>query len=318
MNAQEQINNYFSAPMSDYFIVSGTIDQTPTGSNAIWNFNSLTQTGSNTDTYANPTASDLANYPGTTQVLTITDNAMNANEVFYKIDGATLSLTGANNSDFTLDYNTDNALVGTYPFVYGNPGTTDPIAGTITTQGQTAAFTGTLMTEVDAYGALSLDVSGEGSYSGDVTRIKTEQMISFTIGIFPGTAEVTSYYYYKDVDGALVFRTSDIAVSVPGLGVDQTTPSREALITNTLSVTNNELAMNGVKLFPNPAEGFLNVRLPDEFPVQSIEIKDVNGRTVMFSLEKTGGIDVSPLAVGTYVVIVSTKNGSVIGKFIKK
>ncbi len=317
---QEPVNNYFSSPMSNYFIVSGTIDQSSTGANAVWNFNTLTQTANNTDTFAAPTAAELVDYPGTTQVLTITDNAMNTNVVFYKLDGVTLSLTGANNSDFNINYNADNALIGAYPLTYGNPSTTDAIAGTITTQGQTATFTGTFTTEVDAYGILGFDVVGEGSFSGGVTRVKTEQMISFTaLGIYPGTAEITSYNYYKDSDGALVFRTSDAIINIAGLGINQTTSSSEALITNTLSVTNNGLAINSVKIYPNPVEDFLNIKLDDEVSVRSVEIKDINGRTVLFSQRKIDNMDVSHLQTGFYLVIIFTKNSSITRrKFVKK
>lgn len=319
IHAQEPINNYFSLPMSDYLIVSGTIDQNPVGANTVWNFSTLTRIGSNTDAFTSPTATDLVDYPGTTQVLTITDNVMNTNEVFYKLDGATLSLTGGNNSDFTLDYNTDNALIGTYPLIYGDVATTDLIAGTITTQGQTVAFTGTLTVEADAYGTLSLDIVGEGSYGGDVTRIKTVQMISFTVsGIFPGTAEITSHNYYKDVDGALVFRTSDAVVSVPGLGINQISSSREALVTNTLSVANSESIINGIRFYPNPVKGFLNVHLYGESSIQSIEIIDVHGRTVLFSQERNSKIDVSKLETGAYFVIVTSKTSSVIRTLVKE
>lgn len=315
--SQAPVNNYFSEPMFQYALVTGTLDHTPTGANATWNFSSLTQTGTNTDTYAAPTAGELTDYPGTTEVLTITDNAMNTNQFFYKEETSTLSLTGASNADFTLNYNTDNALVGTYPMSFGDPATVDNIAGVLMAQGQSPTYTGTIDTEVDAYGTLTFDVTGQGSYSGSVTRIRTEQNVSFTIaGIFPGTGNLISYNYYKDADGALVFRTFEGVVAVPALSITETFSTAEALITNTLSVDNDELALNNIKIYPNPVDDVLNIDLGDNILIKSVNIVDINGRAVLTSTGST--INTSQLQSGFYIVRVDTEVGYVTRKFIKK
>ena len=316
--SQAPINNYFSEPMFQYAIVTGTIDHSPVGANASWNFGTLTQSGTNADTYAAPTAGELTDYPGTTEVLTITDNAMNENQFFYKVETSTLSLTGASNAEFTLNYNDDNALIGTYPLTYGDAATLDNIEGEITAQGQTADYTGTINTEVDAYGTLTFDVTGQGNYSGGVTRIKTEQNVSFTaLGIFPGTATLTTYNYYKDADGALVFRTSDGAVEVSGLGINETFSTSEALITNTLSTNEAEQSLTTLKLFPNPVGNILNIDLgKNNVNIESVNIMDLNGRTVLISKERV--INTSQLQSGFYAMRIDTEVGSVIKKFIKK
>lgn len=318
LNAQAPINDYFGDPVSQYAIVSGTVDESPTGANATWNFSGLTQVGTNTDTFAAPTAGESVSYPGTTQVLTITDGAMNTNQVFYELDGSTLSLIGASNSDFTLDYNTDNALIGTYPLTFGSPATNDAIAGTISAQGQTPNYTGTIVTEVDAYGTLSFDVAGQGSYSGPVTRIVTTQNIAFFVGgVFPGSVTVTSQYYYKDSDGALVFRTTNGNITIAIAGINQDFSSSEGLITNTLSMTDTVLDTNAIKLYPNPVEENLNIKLNDAFLIQSIVINDVNGRTVFISQNNIDQINTSKLQSGFYTISIITNRGSVSKKFIK-
>ena len=110
-------------------------------------------------------------------------------------------------------------------------------------------------------------------------------MISFTVlGIYPGTAEITSYNYYKDSDGTLVFRTSDAIVNVPGLGINQASSSREALMTNTLSVVDNGLAVNSVKLYPNPTSNSLSIAVKNEL-ILSVNIYAMNG-TEVYSLKK--------------------------------
>ncbi|WP_370001278.1 T9SS type A sorting domain-containing protein [Winogradskyella sp.] len=315
--SQAPINNYFSEPMSEYAIVTGTIDHSPTGASVIWNFTALTASGTNTDTYAAPTAGELTDYPGTTEVLTITDNAMNENQFFYKVETLTLSLTGASNAEFTLNYNDDNALVGTYPLTYGSPATVDNIAGQIMAQGQSPDYTGTIDTEVDAYGTLTFDVAGQGNYSGSVTRIRTEQNVSFTIaGFFPGTATIVSYNYYKDADGALVFRTSDGSVEVPGLAINETFSTSEALITNTLSVMDNEQVLSTVRLYPNPVEDILNIELGNDILIESVNIIDLNGRVVLTSTKNS--INTGQLQSGFYAIRIDTEVGSVTKKFIKR
>jgi hypothetical protein len=315
--AQVPINNYFSSPMSQYFIVDGAIDHSPTGANAVWSFGTLTQSGTSTDTFAAPTAGELADYPGTTEVLSITDGAMNVNQFFYEVDGSTLSLTGASNTEFTLNYNDDNALVGTYPLTFGTAATTDAIAGQLMAQGQTPNYTGTIENEVDAYGTLSFTVTGEGTYTGSVTRVRTEQNVSFSIaGVIPGTGNLITHNYYKDSDGALVFRTFEGAVVVSGLGVNETFLTSEALITNTLSTEDINQTQNVVKLYPNPVNDILNISVSDNLAIASVEIKDINGRTILTTTETS--INTSQLQSGLYVIAISTGEDTVIKKFIKK
>lgn len=321
--AQAPVNNYFSAPNSMYAIVSGTVNQTPTGANAVWNFGTLTQSGTNTDTFAAPTTQQLTDYPGTTQVLTISDGTTNT-QAFYKLTGSTLSLTGATNPEFTLDYNTDNALIGTYPLSFGSTSSPDAIAGNIMAEingsNITAAYTGTITTQVDAHGTLSFNVTGQGTYSGNVTRIQTNQTLNFTVfGFIPGTATVTAYNYYKDVDGALVFRTTEGIVNVgPPANINESFSTAEALITNTLSVNDNELVEQSLTLYPNPTDSVLNIKLEDISTVHSVKIIDVNGRIVFTSEKSTKSINVSALEAGFYLVNINTNKGLVTKKFIKK
>ncbi|WP_299128999.1 T9SS type A sorting domain-containing protein [uncultured Winogradskyella sp.] len=317
VNAQETITNYFSVPLSQYAIVSGSIDHSPAGANAIWTFTGLTASGTNTDAFAPPTTAESSAYPGTTEVLTITDEAMNENKAFYQVDGSTLSLIGASNAEFTIDYNSDNALLGTYPLSFGNAASVDAIAGQLMAQGQSPNYTGTITTEVEAFGILTFDVAGLGNFNEAVTRIKTEQNISFTIsGIFPGSVDIVSYNYYKDSDGALVFRSTEGTVVVNSLGVNDSFSTSEALITNTLSVDNTEERLESVKLYPNPVKDMLHIELPTNMVIESLTFIDVNGRTVLES--KNNIVNTNQLESGFYSVIINTEVGYTVRKFIKQ
>lgn len=317
--AQTPINNYFSLPMSQFAIVSGTINQTATGPNAVWSFGTVIQAGTNTDTFSAPTATQLTNYPGTTQVLLITDNVMNTSQGFYKTQGAMLFLTGASNTEFNLDYNTDNAFLGTYPLAYGSAAVVDAIAGTINAQGQSATYTGTITTQVDAYGVLSFEVPDLGAYNGNVTRIKSEQSINFSLfGVLLGTANIINYNYYKNEDKALVFRTSEGEISVPGAGINESFSSAEGLITNTLSINNLTINENAIKIYPNPSEALIHIKSNSNLAIQSVKIIDVNGKTILTVNNSSTAINVKDLQLGFYTIVIETENGLVFKKFIKK
>ena len=314
---QAPVNDYFGDAMNQYAVVTGTIDNTPTGMNATWNFSGLTQASTTTDTFAAPTPAELSDYPGTTQVLSTTDdNSLETTQVFHSLVGATLSLTGATNPEFVLDYNSDNALIGTYPLTFGSA-VNDAIAGTIVAQGQTANYSGTIDTEVDAYGTLSFDVTGLGSYSGSVTRITTTQNISFSVVIFPGTASITSYNYYDDADGSLVFRTSDGVVSVPGLAINETFAVAEGLITNTLSAGTIE-AQEAALLYPNPVDDRLYIEMSDLITIRSVRVIDNNGRVLLLSEKNNNSLDLSRLSPGFYTVLINTDTGEVLSKKLVK
>lgn len=319
MNAQAPITSYFSAPQSEYATVLGALNEVPSGPNVSWDFGTLNASGISVDTFSAPTASQLADYPGTTQVLTITDVDMNTNEAFFKVDGSNLFFTGGSNPLFTLDYNIDNAFIGSFPLSFGSsPSITDAISGQINTQDQSTTYTGIVMTQVDAYGSLNFDVVGQGAYNGSVTRIKSVQQLAFTIVVFPGTVSITTYNYYKDSDGDLVFRTSGGTVNIPGLGITQSFSSAEALITNTLSNDSYDMTEeDGFTIVPNPVNDVLKITLKKPSVISSIALFDIDGRTVLKQLNPNHTLTIATLQSGVYILSITTNLGTTRERFIK-
>lgn len=314
---QQPINNYFSAPLSEFAIVSNTIDHSTSGANAVWSFGTLTLAGTNNDSFAAPSATELTSYPGTTLVLTISGAA--SSQVFHKVTGSDLSLTGASNPEFTLNYNTDNALIGTYPLTYGNAAINDNIAGDITAEGLNTSYTGTINTEVDAHGTISFSVTGQGAYSGNVTRVISQQSIAFNFfGIAPGTATMTTINYYKNADGALVFRSTSGAINVSApFNVNETFSSNEALITNTLSVADATIAANSIQLYPNPVQETLYIKDVNNVQISTIQIIDISGRAVLTIKGNQNTINLSILQSGLYLVQLNTSEGVITRKILK-
>jgi len=325
--AQAPIAEFVNNTEKDYAIIDPTtpIDESSTGASVTWNFTSLSQVGTNTDTNTAPTSGELSMYPGTTEVLTITTSgAATGNKLFIRDNAGEISLTGAAQELFTLNF-TNNAALGTFPLGNGYSNA-DTVSGTFDGDANGTPVSGTFLgdfdTSVDAYGMLNLNDFGLGAYSGNVTRLKTELTISLVIAnIFDiGTVTQTSYFYYDDADGNLIFRTSTNVIDINAFGtvINETIRLYEALDRSTLGLNEIALASNDVKLFPNPTSDILNVKLSHSNTIKSINVVDLNGRTVLNIKDDFNTIDVSELQSGLYILNIETSNGYITKRFIKK
>jgi hypothetical protein len=313
--SQTPISNYDSAALSVYAVVSSGVptDHSPTGANATWTFNTLSQTATSSDDHVSPTAQELTDYPGTTSVA-ITTSGTSVSKVFTKDVANEISITGVEGEGLILNYITDNAQIGTFPLGYGYSNS-DAVAGTFSYDGAiTGTFTGTINCDVDAYGTLVLNDLGTGDFNGSVTRLKTVQNINLSAGFITGTVDQTSYYYYSAATGDLVFRSTTVVIASPV--VNSTDTVEERLLTSTLGVDEG-IVSSDVKLFPNPVSDKLNFNLTNDDFAHSIAIFDVNGREVINSKLSQNHLDVSVLKSGIYFVSLTTDKGIVNKKFIK-
>ena len=184
--SQSPIDDFVNSSEEDYAIIDSTtpLDESTTGASVTWNFLSLSQVGTNTDTNTAPTAGELSSYPNTTEVLTITTSgAATGTQLFIRNNSGEISLTGAAQELFTLSF-TDNATLGTFPLNYPYTNT-DTVSGDFSGDANgtsvTGIFSGDFETTVDAHGTLNQNDFGLGSYSGNVTRIQTVQAITLEI-----------------------------------------------------------------------------------------------------------------------------------------
>ncbi|WP_411893518.1 T9SS type A sorting domain-containing protein [Winogradskyella sp. A2] len=326
--AQAPINQFANSLETEYAIIDSTnpIDESTTGSELTWDFTTLSQIGTNTDTNVAPTPVDLSFYPNTTEVLNITTEGMPpiVSKIFIRDNSGEISLTGAEQgSDLTLVFN-DNATLGTFPLSF-NFSNSDPTSGEFTGNANgtnvVGTFSGTMNTNVDAYGTLNLNDFGLGAYSGDVTRLKTELNISLVVaGIFNiGTVDQINYYYYDDSDGSLVFRTSTNVIDIDFLGniVNETIILYEALDQSLLSIEDIGLNPNKLNLFPNPTSDILNFNLGNDVEVKNISVFDLKGRQINLKASSNNTIDVSELVSGLYIIRLKTDNGNFSKKFFK-
>ena len=323
--AQSTINNFFSTTGTNYAIVasSETIDQSATGENLVWNFNSLEKTGNTTDIHSSPTTGELTNYPGSTLLITI-DNTDNndENKLYIKESDNTVSITALTMPNMTLNYNTDNALLGSYPSNYEDT-TTDEISGdysyTLDGDTYTGEFSGDVVTTMDAHGTLSMNDLGQGAFSGEVTRMKSVQNIDLAYSVLGnvGTATITAFNYFDNTNGNLVFRSFRSKISVATLNIDQDIITYESRLGNSLGMPKSDFALKNIKINPNPVGDFLNISMEAHLTAKSIVITDTTGKEILkFSGNETSR-SVAQLPKGLYFISIITENRHLTSKFIK-
>src|SRR5690554_11177 len=318
---QTPINSFYSLPESSFAVVTSStaVDQSASGANLTWNFTNLSPVDTSLDTYSNPSNGELITYPGTTSVLTITENVTGASsKIFSRNVAGQVSLTAAESAGLLLNYASNNAVIGTFPLNYNSPNS-DAVAGTFNFDTYTGAFSGTINTIADAYGTLNINDLGEGAYSGAVTRLKIVQNLNLTYMIpNVGTVEQISYYYYDANDGTLIFRTSTVHVLVSLAGINETTTIMESFLSSPLSISNNQVTSTDIKLIPNPVEDVVNISINQNYPIRYATITDISGRRILTINESFASISVSNLQAGIYIANITTDNGVYTKKFLKK
>ena len=326
--SQSPISNLVNQTETIYAIIdsSNSLDENASGSDLIWNFTTLSQVGTNTDTNSSPTSEELSDYPNTTEVLTITssDTPPIENKLFIRDDSDEISLTGVTQgTNLSLEF-IDNATLGTFPlnFNYSNSDDTyGNFSGAYEGTNISGTFTGTLETDVDAYGTLTLNDFGSGAYNGNVTRLKTQLNISLNVTIINiGTASITNYYYYDDITGQLVFRTSTNIIDIDSFGtvINETVIVYEALNQNILNTDEHTHFNNTIHIFPNPATNLLKFDKPENIKIEKIKVSDLRGRIFEVPFDSIDTIDISNLLPGIYFIHIHTEANVYSQKIIKK
>lgn len=316
--AQAPITSYFTASTdpSVYDIVTSSVplDQTASGANLVWDFNQFTKVGESIDYISTPTDSEITTYPKSTIIV---GNV--ASVIYYSKESNVLSITALKNTDLELNYITNNAAIGNFPINYGYSNT-DTTAGTYIYGMYLGTFTGTITTSFDSYGTLNMNNTGNGPFNNAVSRLKTVQNISLNYGILTnvGTAIQTTYNYYDATNGSnsLIFRNTTVTVSVPLLGINQTSTQIERFVTMLLGTNENTLQSSFIQIIPNPIEDVLN--FTTNLKVYSINISDINGRVILESNAVNNVINLAHLQRGVYFITFNTDKGSQVRKMIKK
>lgn len=87
---------------------------------------------------------------------------------------------------------------------------------------------------------------------------------------------------------------------------------------NDYSGINLELR-NNFCIYPNPANDFLNISIPENFKTNSFSICDISGKLLLEEnyIEDSKEVDISDFDKGIYIIIFSSENEQFIKKFVK-
>ncbi|RZJ69796.1 T9SS type A sorting domain-containing protein [Flavobacterium sp.] len=283
------------------------IDPNATGYKTSWCFshfyvfNCNSQFNSNFNLAGDPTEGiSLAEFGVTNVKNHLHKNALHLES---RMIGATIDLNGTS-LPITVDY-TQPDVVYQFPITFNtNYTNTSALNVDFSTFGVDASIVGTTQrtNEVNGWGSL---VTPAGSYAS-VLKMKTTLVTDQTV-TYEGQATPTQ-------TTAVIYSWFDPAVGIPVLTATGTevggqfVPARVTYFGQSLRVSENSL--QDVSLYPNPTTGVLN--LSRDLSVDAIFVYDILGAKVGNSL------DLSDLSFGIYFVRVTTKDGSLTRKIVKK
>jgi hypothetical protein len=297
---------------------SNALPNTVTGNAVTWNITGVsTNTVSATNTYTVASAIPSASsYTGTTLV-----ESSATDTTFWKSTASTFEITGVKTAQFNLNYS-NTALAYQWPVTYTTSVSTDPVAGTLSAQGQSGTFTGTLNTIAD--GAGTLNINSTVSLS-NALRVKSVQNINFTLSsVIQGTITQTFYNYYHSSSKYPILSVQYVNVVVPAASINQTTTSVNLNSVIVLGI--NEKSMNNIifTAYPNPATENVSLHFVlTNTESYNVEVVNTLGQTVkqvaLNNLQPgmyNEQVDLSGLNKGIYFVKVKGTHAEGIQKII--
>ncbi|MGQ2983441.1 T9SS type A sorting domain-containing protein [Flavobacterium sp.] len=320
--AQAPIQAFYSAsviPEDDntthYLLVNPSApldhDTNGNGNNFVWNFNNLNVVTTTATSVMAPTAGDLANYPGTTMVVETITQGGNPTHYYLSDIGQGTNIKGAQTSQLILKYTT-GGLIGNFPMNFGEQ-MMGGVTGTFQGNGIEGTFTGTSLTNVDAFGTLTVNQGFAGPK--EVTRLTIQQFLTlYYMGVEVGTVNQTIYSYYSaDLVAGPVMRDITTHTVVAVAGIDQTQNSVEVYDQAT-NGANDHISLAKTFIAPNPVQDIMHIEGAAE--VGSVTITDVMGRTVVRG--QGNDVAVSQLPAGIYHVAVVAEGRSSTLKMVKQ
>lgn len=79
----------------------------------------------------------------------------------------------------------------------------------------------------------------------------------------------------------------------------------------------NDLKNSEIKIYPNPANEYLNIQLPDNEKISSVRVMDNFGRELILKKGQTRKIDISSLSKGAYIIRIDFEKNHYTTRFIK-
>ncbi|HQQ94794.1 MAG TPA: T9SS type A sorting domain-containing protein [Bacteroidia bacterium] len=270
-----------------------------TGLNKSWNLSSFANsTWTETTTYTT-----LASAPNYTQFTGATLAAMRGtnNYEFYKSSNNNWEYVGdmnpANNS--TMNLSSNSAVFYVWPVSFGNTNS-DLASGTMTDNATVFTMTGQVSYTASGTGTVTLP---GGAVYNNCLQVMQSVSVAMTSGTVVNVMTQISYQYFA---AGKKFPIAEIQYS------KQSGPSG---VTNdffatfdvgaiTAGLTENSYT-SGVRAYPVPSTGRLDLELPGNKQADQVEVYDLNAQLIM-SLEKQNSMDLSGLSTGVYMLVVKS------------
>lgn len=313
--AQTTITKAFNDPVVGNVVnnsqVVGTVNNTGTGAGVTYNNASLTGGPGVPMTYSTPTATEIASYPGST-----IKSSDGANTSYYKQSATKLELTGTVSPAATINFNAQNAVIMTYPLVFGNTAS-NQAKGTFTSTAASGLMKGTVAINADANGTLVL---GTNTYT-NILRVKITQNFNLyqstdTSYLFAiGTMTGTSYQYYSTISKFPLLSYSEGNVTVPLMSINQNSSEATAQSFTVLGTKDFKFVEDFI-IYPNPAQDVIIVKGKENSGLNAMVYSE-DGRLLKNTKLNDGKMDISTLKSGVYFLELQCKNTNKKLKFIK-
>ncbi|PIF47521.1 putative secreted protein (Por secretion system target) [Chryseobacterium sp. 52] len=307
-------NDPVTGDIANNYTVTGTVNNSATGANTTFSNGSLTQGAASPTSYTTPAAGEITTFPGSTIKM-----SSGGTSIFYKASATKLEITGIVSPEATLNFSVDNGTYMNYPTVF-NVGQNDNAKGTFTSSVANGLFSGTMATLADAYGTL---IIGNRTYT-NVLRVKFTQNFNLhasfdvTYSNPIGTFTNTAYSYYDSTHRYPLLSSTNGNISVPLLGINQSTSSAQALNETFLAVAGSS-KKEDFTVYPNPAQDFIGFKGNTE-NYTTANIYSLDGKLIKTSDIQSGKIQISELPPSSYFIEITGKNSELKKntKFIKK
>lgn len=152
------------------------------------------------------------------------------------------------------------------------------------------------------------NINGFGSYFMDAKEAENGDIIC------TGSIDDDYNTYGNDKQYTWLLRVDSMGCFTPDCFTEDT-------LTEVIITSNEEITINisgKIAIYPNPADGMINISVPEGFDVEKTEIFDIFGQKVKRLDHEFEGIDISHLEAGIYFVVVKDKSGLMLnGKFVK-
>ncbi len=282
-----------------------------TGGNTVWTYTNLVGTSNSlTSSYLSPASSPSpANYPG----CTVVQKQGTLYSYFKSVTSPStqLEFMGVTSNSLTMNF-TNTAVFAKYPFTFGNT-FTDSFSGSFTFSTSGTA-NGNATVTADGTGTLNIP---DGTFT-NVLRVKSYQVINFSVGIFPaGSLKQTVYNFYHATQKFPLLTIDYTTLTITGQTPSVTTQVSGNKNNFTVGLKENVINNLNAKLYPNPADNVLNVYIDDLAKAKEILIFNELGQKVYKSVFENK-IDINTLPKGIYIIEIKTEQGSFRKKFVKE